>query len=205
MPRISDESPDHQVRGEVPLHAFADIAARRAARGAEVVSAGRLTAALVAVLLLAVQGCDKPQRQTGDEAAIAAAVEQAQREDAEADRRMRERAAQQEQERRDAEQAAIDSRAAQEEARRARQARLEQQVRGTLIDPSSFLIRNQRLTADGTALCAEVSAKNRQGVYGGFRRVIATDSGVSFDRDPDENQLPPEHRFAALARLTGCY
>ena len=28
---------------------------------------------------------------------------------------------------------------------------------------------------DGTALCAEVSAKNKQGVYGGFRRVIVTD------------------------------
>jgi hypothetical protein len=160
---------------------------------------------MVSIALLAMSGCGKPQDRTRDEAGIAAAVEQARREDAEADRRMRERAAQQEQERRDAEQAAIDSRAAREEVRRARQARLEQQVRATMIDPSSFQIRNQRLTADGTALCAEVSARNRQGVYGGFRRVIATDSGVSFDRDPDENQLPPEHRFAAIAKLTGCY
>jgi hypothetical protein len=165
----------------------------------------RFAAALIIALLLTAPGCDKPQKQTHDEAALAAAIEQARREDAEADRQMRERAAQQEQERRDAEQAAIDARAAQDEARRARQARLEQQVRATLIDPSSFQIRNQRLTADGSALCAEVSAKNRQGVYGGFRRVIATDSGVSFDRDPDENQLPPEHRFAAISKLTGCY
>jgi len=156
-------------------------------------------------VLFAISGCNKPQDRTRDEAAIAAAIEQAKREDAEADRRMRERAAQQEQDRRDAEQAAIDAGAAQDQARRARQARLEQQVRATLIDPSSFQIRSQRLTPDGSALCAEVSAKNRQGVYGGFRRVIVTDSGVSFERDPEENQLAPEHRFAAIAKLTGCY
>jgi hypothetical protein len=154
---------------------------------------------------LAISGCNKPQERTRDEAAIAAAIEQAKREDAEADRRMRERAAQQEHERREAEQAAIDSRLAHDEARQAKEARFVQQVRATMIDPASFQIRNQRLNADGTALCAEVNAKNRQGVYGGFRRVIATDSGVSFERDPDENQLPPEHRFAAISRLTGCY
>src|SRR6266567_1426764 len=113
---------------------------------------------------------------------------------------MRERAAQQEQ--RDAEQAAIDARAAEQDARRAKQARFEQQVRATLIDPSSFQIRNQRLTSDGAALCAEVSAKNKQGVYAGFRRVIVTDSGVSIDQDPDDNDRRPEHRFAAISKLT---
>ena len=92
-----------------------------------------------------------------------------------------------------------------DDLRLAKVADFEQSVRNTLIDPSSLQIRNQRLNADSTALCAEVSAKNKQGVYGGFRRVIVTDSGVSFDRDPDENQLPPEHRFGAISKLTGCY
>jgi hypothetical protein len=161
--------------------------------------------AMVGAAVVGLSGCDKPKERTRDEAAIAAAIEQARREDAEADRQMRERAARQEQERRGAEQAAIDSRVADEDARRARQTRFEQQVRATLIDPSSLQIRNQRLTADGTALCAEVSAKNKQGVYAGFRRVIVTENGVSFDQDPDDNYRRPEHRFAAISKLTGRY
>jgi sRNA-binding protein len=165
----------------------------------------RVVVAMVGAAVVGLSGCDKPKERTRDEAAIAAAIELARREDAEADRQMRERAAQQEQARREAEQAAIDARAADENARRARQARFEQQMRATLIDPSSLQIRNQRLTADGTALCAEVSAKNKQGVYAGFRRVIVTESGVSFDRDPDDSDRRPEHRFAAISTLTGCY
>jgi hypothetical protein len=66
-------------------------------------------------------------------------------------------------------------------------------------------IRNQRLTTDGAALCAEVSAKNKQGVYAGFRRAIVTDAGVSIEHDPDDNDRRPEHRFAAISKLTGCY
>jgi hypothetical protein len=165
----------------------------------------RVVVAMVGAAVVGLSGCDKPKERTRDEAAIAAAIELARREDAEADRQMRERAAQQEQARREAEQAAIDARAADENARRARQARFEQQMRATLIDPSSLQMRNQRLTADGTALCAEVSAKNKQGVYAGFRRVIVTESGVSFDRDPDDSDRRPEHRFAAISKLTGCY
>jgi hypothetical protein len=160
---------------------------------------------IVSAAVAGTGACDKPKNRTPGDAAVAAAIERARREDAEADQRMRERAAQQEEERRDAEQAAIDARAAQEDARRAKQIDLEERLRGRLIDPASMQIRNQRLNTDGTALCAEVNAKNRQGVYAGFRRVIATDSGVSFDQDPDDNYRQPEHRFAAISRLTGCY
>jgi hypothetical protein len=160
---------------------------------------------VVSAAIVGTGACDKPKNRTPGEVAIAAAIERARREEADADRRMRERAVQQEEERRNAEQAAIDARAAREDARRAKQIRFEEQVRGTLIDPASMQIRNQRLNADGTALCAEVSAKNRQGIYAGFRRVVATDSGVSFDQDPDDNYRQPEHRFAAISRLTGCY
>ena len=66
-------------------------------------------------------------------------------------------------------------------------------------------IRNQRLTADGAALCAEVSAKNKQGVYVGFRRVVVSDTIISFDQDPDDTYREPPHRFAAIAKVTGCY
>ena len=153
----------------------------------------------------AIVGCDKPGHRAHDDPAIQAAIEKGTREQEAADRQMRERAAQEELARRDSEQAEIDARTARDEARIAIMARLEQRLRGALIEPSSMQIRNQRLAPDGATLCAEFSAKNKQGVYGGFRRVIVTDSGVSFDRDPDENQLPPEHRFGAISKLTGCY
>ena len=161
--------------------------------------------AIVSGAAVGLGACDKPKSPTVDEAAIVAAVEKARREDAEADRQMRECAVEQEQQRRAAEQAVIDARAEQEDARRAKQASFEAQVRATLVDPSSFQIRNQRLTADGTALCAEVNAKNKRGVYAGFRRVIVTETGISFDLDPDDNYRRPEIRFAAIAKLTGCY
>jgi len=161
--------------------------------------------AIAGAAVIGTGACDKAKNRTSNEAALAAAIEQARREEADADRRMRERAVEQEQQRREAEQAAIDAQAEQEDARRVKQAGFEAQVRATLVDPSSFQIRNQRLTADGSALCAEVNAKNKRGVYAGFRRVIVTDTGISFDLDPDDNYRRPEIRFAAISKLTGCY
>src|SRR3989442_459335 len=48
--------------------------------------------AIVGAAVFGTSGCDKPKERARDEAAIAAAIEQARREDAEADRQMRERA-----------------------------------------------------------------------------------------------------------------
>jgi len=87
-----------------------------------------LVVAMLGAAVFGLSGCDKPKERTRDKVAIAAAIEQAQREDAEADRQMRERAAQQEQERREAEQAAIDAHVAEEEARRVRQTRASARV-----------------------------------------------------------------------------
>ena len=56
--------------------------------------------AMVGAAVVGISGCDKPKERTRNEAAIAAAIEQARREDEQADRQMRERAAEQEQERR---------------------------------------------------------------------------------------------------------
>ncbi len=124
--------------------------------------------AIVGVAVFGITACDKAKEHAPDAAAIAAAVEQARREDAEADRHMRERAAQQEQARREAEQAAIDDRVAHEDARYAKQLQFEQRMRDLLLDPASMQIRNQRLNANGTALCAEVNGKNKQGFTWGF-------------------------------------
>ena len=150
-------------------------------------------------------GCDKFGHRAHDDPTIQAAIEKGMREQEAADRQMRERAAQEELARRDSEQAEIDARTAGDEARIATMARLEQRLRGALIEPSSMQIRNQRLAADGATLCAEFSAKNKQGVFVGFRRVVVSDTVVSFDQDPDDTYREPPHRFAAIAKVTGCY
>jgi hypothetical protein len=165
----------------------------------------RVLVAIVGVAVLGLGGCEKPQTRAPDAAAIAAAIEKARREDADADRQMRERAAMQEQARRDAEQAAIDDRAARDDARHAKQLELEQRLRDVLLDPASMQIRNQRLNADGTALCAEVNGKNKEGGYVGFRRTIVMDNLISYDKDPDDVYRKPELQFAAISTLTGCF
>ena len=198
---------------EVSLHEGPGIAIREQARDSSACRAarrrwrGRRAIAGFAVAAFAIAGftgCDKP-RDRGNEAAIAAAIEKAQREVQEADRQMRERAAQDELARRQAEQAEIDARTGREDQRKAIAARFEERLRGALVEPASMQIRNQRLTPDGTALCAEFSAKNKQGVYVGFRRVVVSDTVFSFDHDPDDNYREPPLRFAALAKVTGCY
>ena len=191
--------------GEVPLRPRTDVGASRNAGPRRRAGTPRAVVAIAGAVLIGIHGCDKPRDRAREEAAITAAIEQARREDADADRQVRERAAQQELDRRAAEQATVDERLAQEEARGAKQAAFEQKLRGVMIDPASMQIRNERLSADGSALCAEVSAKNKQGVYVGFRRVVATESFVSFDRDPEDMNREPQFRFAAMAQATGCY
>jgi len=78
-------------------------------------------------------------------------------------------------------------------------------MRDVLLDPASMQIRNQRLNADGTALCAEVNGKNKEGAYVGFRRTIVMDNMISYDQDPDDVYRKPEHRFPAISSLTGCF
>jgi hypothetical protein len=168
-------------------------------------SRSRLVVVAIVGICVGIAACEKTKEHTPDAAAIAAAVEQARREDAEADRRMRQRAAQQEQTRREAEQAATDDRVAREDARHARQLQLEQRIRDLMLDPASMQIRQQRLNANGTALCAEVNGKNKQGGYVGFRRTIVMDNLISFEQDPDDSYRQPEHQFAAIASLTGCF
>lgn len=158
-----------------------------------------------ALAIAATGGCGKTQAPPREDAAIAAAVEQARREDEEADRQMRERAIQEELARRDAEQAEIDAGVVQENRRRAVMTELEQRLRNDLVEPESMQIRNQRLNPAGNALCAEVSAKNKKGVYVGFRRVVVSDAVVSFDQDPDDAYREPQYRFGAIANLTGCF
>jgi hypothetical protein len=164
-----------------------------------------LVISISALAIAASSGCGKPQERPREDAALTAAVEQARREDEEADRQMRERAIQEELARRDAEQAEIDARQAQEDKRKAVMAQLEQRLRDDLLEPATMQIRNQRLNPAGNALCAEVSAKNKKGVYVGFRRVVVSGAVISFDQDPDDVYREPQHRFAAIADATGCY
>jgi hypothetical protein len=167
-------------------------------------SRGRWVVVGIACLaLVALDGCERTADRTSD-GRIAAAVEKAHREDEEADRRLRERAIEAELERRQAEQAEIDARTRSEEARQATIARLEERLRGVLIDPASLQIRNPRLAGDRT-LCTEFNARNKQGVYLGFRRAVVSDTALSLEQDPDDAYREPHQRFAEVARITGCY
>jgi hypothetical protein len=163
-----------------------------------------MIAAGVALALTALAGCDRPPKPR-DDSAIAAAVDKARAEDEEADRRLRERAIAEELARRDAEQAEIDQRTRGEQENEASIARLEERLRAVLVDPSSMQTRNARLTSDGTTLCTEFNAKNKQGAYLGFRRAVVSDTVLSFEQDPDDNYREPQRRFAEIARATGCY
>jgi len=164
-----------------------------------------LVVSFSALAIAASSGCGKPPDRSREDAAIAAAIEKARLEDEEADRQMRERAMQTELARREAEQADIDAGLAQEDRRKAVMAGFEQRLREVLLEPASAQIRNQRLNPAGNALCAEVSAKNKSGVYVGFRRVVVSDAVISYDQDPDDAYREPQHRFTAIASVTGCY
>jgi len=159
--------------------------------------------ASASLALAAVAACERSSGSRED-AAIAAAVEKSRFEQKEADRALREQAIAAELARRDAEQAAIDAEATRESEREASVARLEERLRGVLVDPASMQIRNARLTADGT-LCTEFNAKNKQGSYLGFRRAVVSDTVLSLEQDPDDAYREPQHRFAEIARATGCY
>ena len=161
-------------------------------------------AVLAASALTALDACDRtPNRR--DDSAIAAAVEKAKREDEQADRALSEHAIAEELARRDAEQAEIDQRTRSEQASEATIARLEERLRGVLVDPASMQIRNAHLASDGETLCTEFNAKNKQGVYLGFRRAVVSDTVLSLEQDPDDTYREPQHRFAEIARSTGCY
>ena len=155
--------------------------------------------------LVAAAACGRSSSGSRDDAAIAAAVEKARLEQTEADRALREQAIAAELARRDAEQADIDAEASREAEREATMARLEARLRGVLVDPASMQLRNARLAPDGATLCAEFNARNKQGVYLGFRRAVVSDTVLSLEQDPDDAYREPQHRFAEIARATGCY
>jgi hypothetical protein len=163
-----------------------------------------MVAAGVALALTTLPGCDRPAKPP-DDSAIAAAVEKARAEDQQADKRLRERAIAEELARRDAEQSEIDQRTRRELEKEATIARLEERLRAVLVDPASMQIRNARLASDGATLCTEFNAKNKQGTYLGFRRAVVSDTVLSLEQDPDDTYREPQHRFAEIARATGCY
>jgi hypothetical protein len=168
-------------------------------------AARRVAAVLASVAFLALAACERTGGRGRDDAVIEAAIEKARQEQLEADRAAHERVIAGELARREAEQAEIDARMREEQAREATTARLEERLRNVLVDPASMQIRNPHLSADGTTLCAEVNARNRQGVYLGFRRAVVSDTVISMDQDPDDLYREPQHRFAEVARATGCY
>lgn len=152
----------------------------------------------VCVAAAALSGCGKPPEQAAAEKArLEAAVAKAKREEQEANRKMLETVERDREDRLAAEQNAADRMLA-------TQTRFEERLRSALIEPSSMQLRNEHLNANGTALCAEVNAKNNHGGMIGYRRVVVTVEVVSFDQDPDDTMRRPENRFVAIAQAAGC-
>jgi len=164
-----------------------------------------LVVAGAGLALAAVAACERSSGRAGEDAAIAAAVEKSRLEQNEADQALARRAIAAELARRDAEQAEIDAESRLEADHEATIARLEERLRGVLVDPASMQLRNARLAPDGATLCAEFNARNKQGVYLGFRRAVVSDTVLSLEQDPDDAYREPQHRFAEIARATGCY
>ena len=79
--------------------------------------------------------------------------------------------------------------------------RLEQSV----SDPEALQVRNAALAPGKNAMCAEFSARDKAGVYAGFKRVIVTDAAVVPEELPFKETLAKFLAFQAAARDSGCF
>jgi len=79
--------------------------------------------------------------------------------------------------------------------------RLEQSV----SDPEALQVRSAAIAPKKNAMCAEFSARDKAGVYAGFKRVIVTDVTVIPEEPPFKETLTKFLAFQAAARDSGCF
>jgi len=79
--------------------------------------------------------------------------------------------------------------------------KLEQSV----SDPETLQVRNAALAQNKSAMCAEFSARDKAGVYAGFKRVIVTDVAVIPEEPPFKETLTKFLAFQTAARDSGCF
>jgi hypothetical protein len=184
----------------------------------------------VVVLLLAASlcGCGKSDQQLEQErlareAAVQKAIANSVAEERAKDHRMLDAAAAEARERiarderqRDQE---LDKAAANDAATRRAQALADQQrtadeaalriytdkLRYSTRDPASVETRNAQLSPKRNGMCAEFNAKDKNGRFTGFKRVVVTDARVTPEEPPNRDTLTLFLLFQIAARDTGCF
>jgi len=72
-------------------------------------------------------------------------------------------------------------------------------------DPATLQVRAASLSPKKNAMCAEFSARDKAGVYAGFKRVIVTDNAVNPEEPAYAETMARFREFQAAARDTGCF
>jgi hypothetical protein len=78
-------------------------------------------------------------------------------------------------------------------------------LRRSVSDPGALQVRNVSAASKQNGMCAEFSARDKAGVYAGFKRVIVTDDAVSPEEPPVRDTLTKFLAFQDAARDTGCF
>lgn len=78
-------------------------------------------------------------------------------------------------------------------------------LRRSVSDPGALQVRNVSVAPKQNGMCAEFSARDKAGVYAGFKRVIVTDDAVSPEEPPIRDTLTKFLAFQDAARDTGCF
>jgi hypothetical protein len=78
-------------------------------------------------------------------------------------------------------------------------------LRYSTRDPASVETRNAQLSPKRNAMCAEFNAKDKNGRYAGFKRVVVTDASVTPEEPPTRETLTLFLVFQIAARDTGCF
>jgi hypothetical protein len=72
-------------------------------------------------------------------------------------------------------------------------------------DPASVEIRNAQLSPRRNAMCAEFNAKDNNGRYAGFKRVVVSDARIAPEEPPNRDTLTLFLLFQIAARDSGCF
>ena len=83
--------------------------------------------------------------------------------------------------------------------------RYNERLQRFVSDPAALQVRGARLSPRQNAMCAEFSARDKAGVYAGFKRVIVTDNAVNPEEPAYAETMAKFREFQAAARDTGCF
>ena len=80
-----------------------------------------------------------------------------------------------------------------------------ERLQQSVSDPATLQVRNAAPAPQRNAMCAEFSARDKSGIYAGFKRVIVTDVAVVPEEPPLRETLARFLAFQTAARETGCF